>query len=390
MNTLRASLRSLVALFALVPLAACVDPVIIGGNGGNGGNGGSGGNANACSADADCAAGQSCVNGQCTGGNPGTCGGQPSPVSCQQMGCPSGFVCTPDNDPNACHPSTCSCDATTNSWVCTADCQLGGSSCVPGVCQPGVEVCNGKDDDCDGAIDESNDPAMPLVCADGTICMNGKCGGGGMQCGPNGACPPNMFCDAAGMCVPVCAGTPEICNGIDDDCDGAIDESNDPANPNAPLVCADGTICMNGSCGGNTPCNSDADCAPGQVCQNGVCAGGPPPLCMTNADCPAGQVCQNGVCSLNIMCMTNADCPPNMICDPATAMCTAIGNCSGNKELCNGIDDNCNGMVDEAVPGTTLCNNGAMCVNGSCGGQIQCNPNSPCPAGLMCVNGFCK
>ena len=66
MKNLRASfLKALLpfgALLALAPLAACIDPVIIGGNG-NGGNGGSGGNAGACSADADCAAGQFCVNG---------------------------------------------------------------------------------------------------------------------------------------------------------------------------------------------------------------------------------------------------------------------------------------------------------------------------------------
>lgn len=343
MKTLRASmLKSLLplgALLAIVPFAGCIDPVIIGGNGsggsgGNGsGNGGMGGHAQVCSADADCAAGEVCQNGQCTPQGGEACGGQPSPVSCTQGSCPAGYVCTPDNDPNSCHPSNCSCDAATNSWVCTADCQLGGSTCVPGVCTPGVETCNGIDDDCDGVIDESDNPNSPLICADGSICMNG-------QCGTPCACPPNMTCDQFGMCIPVCDQPgPETCNGVDDDCDGQVDEETPGA-----VLCPNGGACVNGQCNGG----------------------------------------------VGIACMADADCPPNFICDPATAQCTPIGGCVPAPELCNGIDDDCDGVIDDAVPGTTLCPNGAICMNGSCGGQIACNANADCPAGMTCVNGICK
>src|SRR5688572_15424000 len=79
-----------------------------------------------------------------------------------------------------------------------------------GGCVPGVETCNGIDDDCDAEIDES-DPmlgagcgtGMPGICAEGTYACEG---GNGLECEPNQS-PQN-----------------ETCNGVDDDCDGTPDD----------------------------------------------------------------------------------------------------------------------------------------------------------------------
>lgn len=60
------------------------------------------------------------------------CNGVPSPVSCTDGSCPAGFVCTPDPDPNVCHPSGCNCDPA-NGWVCDDSCMMNGSSCVKGL-----------------------------------------------------------------------------------------------------------------------------------------------------------------------------------------------------------------------------------------------------------------
>jgi len=68
-------------------------------------------------------------------------------------------------------------------------CQNGEYVCQPSEPQPEEgpgEGCNGKDDDCDGLIDEEND-----------------------LCGPPPSCSPQ----------------PEICDGLDDDCDGSVDEA---------------------------------------------------------------------------------------------------------------------------------------------------------------------
>ena len=70
------------------------------------------------------------------------------------------------------------------------------------------ETCNGFDDNCDGQIDEGN-PGGGQACGTGQA---GVCGQGTTPC-------------AAGIlsCVPNAQPSPEVCNGLDDDCDGQID-----------------------------------------------------------------------------------------------------------------------------------------------------------------------
>jgi hypothetical protein len=77
---------------------------------------------------------------------------------------------------------------------------------IPGEMTLGGEACNGEDEDCDGLIDE---------------------GLGDFSCGM-GACRRTVqacTAGAVGRCLP---GTPttetDPCNGVDDDCDGAVDE----------------------------------------------------------------------------------------------------------------------------------------------------------------------
>ncbi len=107
------------------------------------------------------------------------------------------------------------CDELVDEDQPTLDCGIGAckrsvasclegapQSCVPGT--PTAETCNGVDDDCNGATDEN---LMPASCGVGecgvvmSTCVNGR----------------------AQACMP---GTPitELCNGKDDDCDGTVDE----------------------------------------------------------------------------------------------------------------------------------------------------------------------
>lgn len=89
-------------------------------------------------------------------------------------------------------------------------CKRSVGSCLEGTpqtCTPGApvaETCNGKDDDCNGATDENLMPSM---------CGVGECAVVASTCmaGQQQACMPG-------------APGPEACNGKDDDCDGTVDE----------------------------------------------------------------------------------------------------------------------------------------------------------------------
>ncbi len=101
----------------------------------------------------------------------------------------------------------------------TLTCEQGGWTevCV-GQRQPSPEVCNGRDDDCDGAVDE-DDQGEPLErrCYAGPVGTEdvGECHGGTQTC-EQGA----WAAACEGQVVPA----PEACNLRDDDCDGDVDE----------------------------------------------------------------------------------------------------------------------------------------------------------------------
>lgn len=113
-----------------------------------------------------------------------------------------GFVlnqpCTTDDD--RCGLTGCAADGTDTACTAAADAPMRGD-----------ERCNTLDDDCDGDTDEGFDVAA--VCMIGT----GACQTFGLQtCAPDGM---STECDA----MPI-EPLPELCNEIDDDCDGDTDE----------------------------------------------------------------------------------------------------------------------------------------------------------------------
>jgi len=155
---------------------------------------------------------------------------------CEADVTPAADVCNGDDDD--CDPTAA--DGSGDSRVGEPCDGPDGDLCSEGTgsCDDGSFACDdatGDHDDCDPASpDGSEDPQNGVTCdgADGDACLEGTrtCSGGGFVCSDN-------------------TGTNgEVCNGLDDDCDGIADDGvvrND--NP----LCSDGTFYL-GSMSGDT------------------------------------------------------------------------------------------------------------------------------------------
>lgn len=92
------------------------------------------------------------------------------------------------------------------------------ATCPPTLCNPAPEKCNGKDDDCDGEVDEdfktglSSDLGQPCSITSPEGCQSQ----GKMVCASEGL---DTVCNA-----PILQSEPEKCDGVDNDCNGQIDE----------------------------------------------------------------------------------------------------------------------------------------------------------------------
>ena len=349
-----------------------------GGNGGDGGEGGGGGSTckpsteicdgldNDCNGQVDDVAGgcacndgatQACYTGPEGTAGVGTC--KDGTQSCQggQWGACTGEVVpaaeacnTLDDDCNGTADdmglATCGVGACANAVEKCVNGQM--QTCVPG--QPGVEVCDGIDNNCNQLTDES-DPMLNAACESG---LPGVCAVGKMACTAQ-----------ALVCVPDVMPSMETCDGLDNDCNGLTDDgipgTGGTCATGAPGVCAPGTITCKQSAGAwQIDCFSDVEASP-EVCDgldntcNGATDEGNPG---GGGACDTGQpgVCQAG--TLN--------------CVGGSVQCTP--NAQASVEVCNGMDDNCDGQADEGNPGGgQACGCGGSGVTSCQNGQVVCN-----------------
>ncbi len=184
-----------------------------GGNGGVGHSGAAGGDGvagNGGTAGDDGVAGHSGTAGNVGGAGSGGGGGTGGAMSCadQGMSCDTG-------DLGACAAGTITCEAELP--VCTQD------------VQPAAEVCDGVDNDCNGIVDDGTASVAEACDTD----FAGVCRSGSTTC-------------ASGhiYCLQSVFATAEVCsNGLDDDCDGLVDEEEDVDDDGDGWSVCDGDCC---------------------------------------------------------------------------------------------------------------------------------------------------
>jgi hypothetical protein len=212
------------------------------------------------------------------------------------------------------------------------ECTVGITGCVDGAVQCegnpplGEEICDGRDNDCDGVTDEGIPLGIPcgsdvgeclfgtFVCCSQMLVNEGKCGQvGGFVC--------------LGGVHPY----PELCDDLDNDCDGEFDEVDYMYSDDPRL----GQIC--GSSQGE--------------CETGI------------TECIVGEV----VC---------------------------VGEVAPRREVCDCLDNDCDGAIDEITADELICPPASACIDCQCALPCRptADPAYSCPSGktpLHTENGEC-
>jgi hypothetical protein len=183
--------------------------------------------------------------------------------------------------------------------------------------------------------------------------------------------------DGPAAAPPGCRPAVEICNGVDDDCDGLVDEDA------GEVTCGTGPCTVTvPDCEGGAPvecrprlpspetCNGVDDDCDGAVDDGCECAAGAERPCFSG---PAGSA-GVGACRAGVQ-----------RCEEGRWAAACAGEVLPAEETCNGVDDDCDGKTDESAGGA--CDTG---LPGACATGVRaCRPEgevcvAPAPAPEVC------
>jgi len=295
-----------------------------------------------CKNDIDCPAGYACGEEKGTSGTSKQCRLKSGECTCSERAIAAGAMTT--------------CTMTNAAGACKGQrkCEAGGLTACDAQ-TPTAETCNDLDDDCDGMTDNPDAKGCEDLWLDGDGDGFGLAAASGGKvlclCKSAGPYTSKVSTDCNDADKAVNPSVSEVCNDFDDDCDGQTDEGCDGDNDGfcnanivivgAPKICTKGL----GDCDDGKPsvhpgsaeqcndlddnCNSltDEGC---DVDKDGYCDAdavttGTPKVCASG-----GGDCDDGNSAVN----------------------------PGTTEICNGLDDNCNATTDDGcdADGDGYCN----------------------------------
>ena len=229
--------------------------------------------------------------------------------------------------------STQACTAPTGYVSSNTDC----NDADPSVYPDAPEICDSKDNDCNGSVDDNTAIVTFYQDADGDGYGNST-GLTLQSCSaPEGYVSNNTDCDDSNPAIH--PGAPEICDGKDNNCDGQVDEGFDTD--------GDGfTVCM-GDCNDN-----DGSIYPGasEICdgKDNDCNGTIDENAKTTFYRDADGDSYGDAANSTQACFQ----PEGYVSNSLDCNDAKVAVYPGAPELCDGLDNNCNGQVDEEAANT--------------------------------------
>ena len=229
------------------------------------------------------------------------------------------------------------------------------------------------------------------ACTTGDQCNQGRCEGSAIDCSSPNPCVTGVCDPTNGQCL-------EIFNS--DKCDDGD-------------ACTTGDRCKQGECHGwPIECDDGVFCNGFETCNNGTCEFGTPPNCNDENPCTQDLCDENlrqcvnpPLAIIGTLCGSSdvGECQFGMVkCDGITGQTHCLGNVEPQVEVCDGLDNNCDGVIDEGCGETCVANEDCpplKCYDVVCTIDNRCHytPNhdpcdhwNPCVENPRCYNGTCQ